>query len=92
MMLSDSGAKSKVKQIKPQGKTEVKPAPKVKQVSKIDYREGHIVLYRKKASDEWRIKGAGEQVARNADMLINQIPPEAEEAFLITLELPFENK
>jgi hypothetical protein len=95
MNISDSkvsDSKTKVKKVSQTRGKENRPAPKPKTVSKVEYRAGYIALYRQRHTDEWRIKGAGEQVARNKEMLEGAIPPNATEAFILELELPFENK
>jgi hypothetical protein len=66
------------------------PMTKPKSVEKVLTRHGYISIYRLKGSDEWTIQGT--MVLRNSEQSIQSIPPSAEEAMTIELELPFENK
>ena len=90
MNISQSGAQvKKVETIKTKDKL---PAPKAKEINKVEFRDGFIILFRVRDTDEWKMKGAGMEVARNKELAIGTIPPEATEAFVLHLELPFENK
>ena len=59
-------------------------------VKTVETRKGYIVIQRVKGSDEWQIKQG--QVARFPDTMIQAIPPDCPEAFVIELDLPFANK
>ena len=87
---SKKPVETKIKQIRP----EVKQATPVKvvEISKVEYRSGYLAVWRQRDTDDWTLCGAGSQVARNVEMLEQKIPPQATEAYIIKLDLPFENK
>ncbi len=70
--------------------------PKIKaiipKVEEITSRKGWIGIFRTKGNDEWTIIAAGGMVSRDRDSIVQAIPPVAEQALIMELDLPFENK
>lgn len=75
----------KAQPTEPTGPKVVKPV-----MEEIKVRKGYLAVCRMKGTDEWQVPQ--HIVRRNKEMLVASIPPNAEEAFVIELELPFTNK